>query len=255
MNNIKLEFPFIQIILTHINERRCLFNLIKVSHKIKDAILSLPMNYVPLKFGDELRFPNIQTQQIFKTYDNLLMFKNRKIKYITYSLDRYNNLSYISNIQFGISLDKFNKRITINSDIINYTSYLLNLKLNIDISKFNYNINLLKAKKLFINLNCCENNTKINIKINSPNLKYLYIDASNHSFEKHRFNNNCSINFNGCNLKLVQVNNKYNSNINIMGIYFNYPYISNNVLYLSNSDKHENVYKSDYKISKMFYYV
>jgi hypothetical protein len=82
MNKSKLEFIYSQIIAKYINERSDFKHFIQTCHKNKDAALSLKTNSFPMIIGDEIRFPNIETQIIYTDYDIPLIYTNRKIKYI-----------------------------------------------------------------------------------------------------------------------------------------------------------------------------
>ena len=78
----KLDVFHAQVVASYLNNRQTIYDFIKTCKKNKDALLRLKINNIPIIVGDEIRFPYIETQEIFdEEHDNLLIYPNRKIKY------------------------------------------------------------------------------------------------------------------------------------------------------------------------------
>ena len=263
---MKLEFIYSQIIAKYITNRKDFYNFILTNHKNKNAALSLKINNFPLIQGDELRFPNIETQIIYDNYDIPMVYLNRKIKYIK---DYY----YYHNNQIILIYDKPSDEIKLN---INKSNRINNYKYNhYNCSKCN-NIWLIISKmpdiiindsfknltKLFISIS--DNNTnKINIEL--PSLKLLKILESE--------SNNVDITINAMKLNILIVPkfksltvNQHNllcidtnfNSIDKIKCDFNYPFVYNGIIcHNFNEFKQcENIneferYKNNYDYNKM----
>jgi len=161
-NKKQLEFAYIQIVSLYINKRKDIYNLIFTNHKNKDAILSLKFNIIPMRHGDELRFPNIETQLIYP-YDEyyVLVYPTRKIKYK--SFNRYFRKMEIENNVKNYELKTYSNKY------IKLTNYSICPTINIYSNNLNNLIYLKIYKSLLIQ------DTQQTLNINLPSLKSLTI--------------------------------------------------------------------------------
>lgn len=171
----KLDIFHSQIVALYITSRSDFYNFIKTCSKNKDAALSLKINIFPMIFGDELRFPNIETQYIKDDADNenLLIYPNKKIKYI--NTDIRLNSKYLENEnenEINLNGDKF-KNIKICHIYNSCNDLLINSTLQDD--QFNLLIHL-KISRCFMDKDKLQN-----IKLNLPFLKTLIITYCNNA--------------------------------------------------------------------------
>ena len=177
----KLDLFHSQIVALYIKTRSDFYNFIKTCSKNKNAALSLKVNNFPMIFGDELRFPNIETQYIFEKNskeENILIYPNRKIKYKYQVVDKFimdaNKTEIVLNNNDKFKNSKrchINNRYNIYLFIHNSFDSLVYLTIcNVDNDSIDINIELPHLKYLFITYS-----NKCNIKLNTPSLKYLNI--------------------------------------------------------------------------------
>ena len=181
-NKSKLEFVYSQIVAKYINERLDFKHFIQTCHKNKDAALSLKTNNFSMIIGDEIRFPNIETQIIYTHYDIPLIYANRKIKYIK-PRKTFMGLSCHLKNNIKLNYEKFKNHniriicihhndipITISNGFNSLTKLVLDNSYDNRIYSYNINVNLPSLKCLsIINFN------KTNFTLFTPNLIYLDI--------------------------------------------------------------------------------
>ena len=189
-----LEFIYNQIIANYINRREDLYKFIFINHKCKDAALSLKVNSFPLIQYDEIRFPNIETQYIYNISDMLLVYPNKKLKYIykpSYIMQFHCSKPTLPSINAD---DKSLKSKTSTDKLLLSNKIDLNYKNKgkfIDFSKTNSIYLFIKQmtnimiNRSFDNLtkliikNVDRNNTINKLEIRLPSLKLLIIYVSN----------------------------------------------------------------------------
>lgn len=170
-----LEFPYLQIVALYISRRKSLFRFIKVNHKTKDVVLSLKINPVIMCLGDELRFPNIETQQIYKGLNNnILMYPNRNIKYI-YHHNHENVFEKSSVEDYSTVIEQLDDNIKkMNINIFKERLFMYpNSYSNINII-YNIGNSLNNLKYLYLRL---PHDNIIEINLDLPNLLYLRIES------------------------------------------------------------------------------
>ena len=168
-----LEFVYSQIIASHINKRKDFYNFMLTNHKNKDAALSLKVNNFPLFQGDELRFPNIETQIIYDDYDIPMVYLNKKLKYIKHHLNQIHIICDIPLDEVKLDIKKVNNLKRVDFSKSNNICLSISKMPNIIINKSFNNLT-----KLFIKIS--DLLTK-EININIPSLKILRIWEANNS--------------------------------------------------------------------------
>lgn len=177
----KLDVFHSQIVASYLNKRQTIYDFIKTCKKNKDALLRLKINNIPIIVGDEIRFPNIETQKIFDNErDNLLVYPNRKIKYIRQEDKHRDNWNYKNVSEFNLKSDEYKNIMYLKIDynhnktihIYNQFDTLISLRLEgiyrkrDKLKDISINLPLLKSLILVYYNN-------VNFTLNTPSLKFL----------------------------------------------------------------------------------